>query len=88
MGQIGRSLRVGRLEFCSSNLDEWAATLADFVLGGLSFWVENPRSCTWQWWLPSRFLVEALFGDWTFSRVKIQDLTMMVGPDDDSVCAL
>ena len=33
-------------------------------------------------------LLKALFGDWTFSRVKIQDLTMMVGPDDDSVCAL
>lgn len=60
MGQIGRSLRVGRLEFCSSNLDVWEATLADFVLGGLSFWGENPRSCTWQWWLPSRFLVEGI----------------------------
>ena len=51
-------------------LDDWnfaavistsgAATLADFVLGGLSFWGENPRSCTWQWWLPSRFLVEGI----------------------------
>ena len=51
-------------------LDDWnfaavistsgAATLADFVLGGLSFWDENPRSCTWQWWLPSRFLVEGI----------------------------
>ena len=56
-------------------LDDWnfaavistsgAATRADFVLGGLSFWGENPRSCTWQWWLPSRFLV--------FFRTKAQE---------------
>lgn len=25
MGQIERSLRVGQLEFCSSNLDEWGS---------------------------------------------------------------
>jgi hypothetical protein len=36
---------------------------------------------------PIIFLLKALFGDWTF-MVKIQDLTFMVGPDDDGVYAL
>jgi hypothetical protein len=33
-------------------------------------------------------LLKALFGDWTFSRVKTQDLPLMVRPGDDGVCAL
>jgi hypothetical protein len=32
----------------------------------------------------SRSLVECIVWDWTFSRIKIQDLTMLVRPDVDS----
>jgi hypothetical protein len=32
----------------------------------------------------SRSLVECIVWDWTFSRIKIQDLTMLVRPDIDS----
>jgi hypothetical protein len=34
------------------------------------------------------YLLKALFRDWTFSRVKILDLTMLVRLDNDGVCAL
>jgi hypothetical protein len=33
-------------------------------------------------------LLKALFGQWTFSRVKTQDLTIMVRQGDDEACAL
>jgi hypothetical protein len=33
-------------------------------------------------------LLKALFEDWTFFRVKTQDLPLMVRPGDDDVCAL
>jgi hypothetical protein len=31
--------------------------------------------CTWQWWLSIHFFLKILSGDWTFFRVKTQDLT-------------
>jgi hypothetical protein len=33
-------------------------------------------------------LMKALFGVGTYSRVKTQDLAMLVGPNDDGVCTL
>jgi hypothetical protein len=33
-------------------------------------------------------LLETLFGDWTFSRVKIQNVTMMVRSDNDNIRAM
>ena len=81
-------MRVGRLELSSSNLGEWAATLADFVLGGLSSGVKALGLVPGNGGLIVVSLLKALFGDWTFSRVKTQDLTMMVRPNDDGICAL
>jgi hypothetical protein len=53
---------IGALQQCSRRVE--ALTLTDFVLGGLSFLGENPqaglRGYTWQWRLPSRFLVEGI----------------------------
>jgi hypothetical protein len=33
-------------------------------------------------------LLKAFFEDWTFFRVKTQDLPLMVRPGDDGVCTL
>jgi hypothetical protein len=34
------------------------------------------------------FLLKALFGVGTYSRVKTQDVAMLVGTDDDGVCTV
>ena len=48
----------------------------------------NPRGCTDNGGILVVPLLKALFGGWTYSRVKTLYLTMMVGSDDDGGCAL
>ena len=48
----------------------------------------NPRGCSGNDGFLVVTLQKALFGGWTYFRVKTLYLTMMVGSDDDGGCAL
>ena len=85
VGLEKNGLASGRKKYaCQTKcvLQQWsrrvvAATLAEFVLGGLSFRGENPESDFW-WRLSSRFLVEGIVWSWTSARLKTHNLTMLV----------
>jgi hypothetical protein len=80
-------VRVEQSTFCSDG--EWRGQHRHTSLGGLNPWDENTKSDLVVGSDNGAFLVvplsKAFFCDWTFYGVKTQDLSMLVGPDDDNV---